>query len=75
MALDFASGASQIDNLLLSQDAAFQGPAAGALPSDRSGANSLALTIDGLGFTDVPDTIDGASNDASGSSGAPLSQF
>ncbi|VDM35032.1 unnamed protein product [Hydatigera taeniaeformis] len=73
VALDFAPGASQIDNLLLSQDAAFQGPAASTLSSDRSGANPIALTIDGLGFTDVPDNIDGSANDVSGSSGAPLS--
>lgn len=60
-----------MDNLLLSQDAAFQGPAVGIPPSNISNENS-GLTIDGLGFTDVGDPEDGAPN---GSSGALLSQF
>ena len=75
MGLDFTSGASQMDSLLLSQDAAFQGPAIGLQSSNALNENPSVLTIDGLGFTDVADPADGAPNGSSCPSGAPLSQF
>ncbi|VDN13689.1 unnamed protein product [Dibothriocephalus latus] len=75
--VDFGFGSvtstSQVENLLLSQDATFQGPAAAASASmQRTADNPFALNFDGLGFTDV-----GGGNSSGGnpSGRTPLSQF
>ncbi len=67
-----------MDNLLLSQDANLHGAAAAA--TRTSGDNPFALTIYGLGFTDVGGTAGvGAptpgTNPLTHPGAAPLSQF
>uniref|UniRef100_A0A0V0J7I1 Regulator of nonsense transcripts 1 n=1 Tax=Schistocephalus solidus TaxID=70667 RepID=A0A0V0J7I1_SCHSO len=67
-----AASTSQVENLLLSQDATFQGPAVPNASIQRTADNPFALNFDGLGFTDV-----GGGNSSGGnpSGRTPLSQF
>lgn len=72
----FGDGASQVDNLLLSQDSTYQAPAATSSKTARRNAdktasgfmNGGAADLTDMGFSQ-PHTHDG------GGGGAPLSQF